>query len=159
LVEVATSDPDSAERFYGSLFDWTFDADGPAASAGMDYRNIKASSADGLMGGIFGTGGQVPDHAVFYILVADVQATCADAEQLGGSVEQAPRPRPRRTDVRLSARPVGQPVRRVQPAGGLMARHARNRPRRSHSAGTTPVTCTRSSPTTCSTTRQSAEPR
>ena len=38
------------------------------------------------MGGIFGTGGQVPDHAVFYILVADVEATCADAEQLGGSV-------------------------------------------------------------------------
>ena len=65
--EVATSDPDGAEKFYGSLFDWTFDADGP-------------------MGGIFGTGGQVPDHAVFYILVADVEATCADAEQLGGSV-------------------------------------------------------------------------
>ncbi len=84
--EVATSDPDGAEKFYGSLFDWTFDADGPAASGGMDYRNIKASGADGPMGGIFGTGGQVPDHAVFYILVADVEATCTDAEQLGGSV-------------------------------------------------------------------------
>ena len=84
--EVATSDPDGAEKFYGSLFDWTFDADGPAASGGMDYRNIKASGADGPMGGIFGTGGQMPDHAVFYILVADVEATCADAEQLGGSV-------------------------------------------------------------------------
>ena len=64
----------------------TSDPDGPAASAGMDYRNIKASGADGPMGGIFGTGGQVPDHAVFYILVADVQATCSAAEQLGGSV-------------------------------------------------------------------------
>ena len=84
--EVATGDPDGAEKFYGNLFDWTFDADGPASSGGMDYRNIKASGADGPMGGIFGTGGQVPDHAVFYILVADVQATCADAEQLGGSV-------------------------------------------------------------------------
>jgi predicted enzyme related to lactoylglutathione lyase len=77
--EVATSDPDSAQKFYGSLFDWTFDADGPAASAGMDYRNITASGADAPMGGIFGTGGRVPDHAVFYILVAD-------AERLGGSV-------------------------------------------------------------------------
>ena len=84
--EVATSDPDGAERFYGSLFDWTSEADGPAASAGMDYRNVKASDTDGPMGGILGTGGQMPDHAVFYILVADVQATCADAEQLGGSV-------------------------------------------------------------------------
>lgn len=52
----------------------------------MDYRNIKASGADGPMGGLFGTGGQVPDHAVFYILVAHVDAVCTDAEQLGGSV-------------------------------------------------------------------------
>jgi predicted enzyme related to lactoylglutathione lyase len=84
--EVATSDPDAAAAFYGSLFDWTFHADGPAASGGLDYRNITASGADVPMGGIFGTGGEVPDHAVFYILVADVEATCADAEQLGGSV-------------------------------------------------------------------------
>ena len=48
---------------------------GPAASGGMDYRNITASGAEQPMGGIFGTGGQVPDHAVFYILVADVSAT------------------------------------------------------------------------------------
>ena len=74
--EVATSDPDGAEKFYGSLFDWTFEADGPAASGGMDYRNIKAPGAERPMGGVFGTGGQVPDHAVFYILVADVEATC-----------------------------------------------------------------------------------
>src|SRR6266540_2664332 len=65
--EIATSDPDGAQKFYGSLFDWAFGADGP-------------------MGGIFGTGGQMPDHAVFYLLVADVEATCTDAEQLGGSV-------------------------------------------------------------------------
>jgi len=58
--EVATSDPDEAEKFYGSLFDWAFEADGPAASGGMDYRNIRASGADGPIGGIFGTGGQVP---------------------------------------------------------------------------------------------------
>jgi len=84
--EVATDDPDTAEKFYGSLFDWSFEADPPAASGGLDYRNITASGADGPMGGLFGTGGQLPDHAVFYILVADVEATCADAEQLGGSV-------------------------------------------------------------------------
>jgi predicted enzyme related to lactoylglutathione lyase len=84
--EIATSDPDGAEKFYGSLFDWTFDADGPATSGGMDYRNITASGADQPMGGVFGTAGQQPDHAVFYIVVADVEATCRDAEQLGGSV-------------------------------------------------------------------------
>jgi predicted enzyme related to lactoylglutathione lyase len=84
--EIATSDPDGAQKFYGSLFDWTFDVDGPAASGGLDYRNIKASGAAAPMGGILGTGAQLPDHAVFCILVADVEATCADAEQLGGTL-------------------------------------------------------------------------
>jgi len=84
--EVATDDPDGAQKFYGSLFDWSFDADGRAAAGGMDYRNITASGAEGPMGGLFGTQGRVPGHAVFYILVADVETTCADAEQLGGSV-------------------------------------------------------------------------
>ncbi|MBF6297585.1 VOC family protein [Nocardia amamiensis] len=84
--EIATSDAAGAEKFYGSLFDWSFEADGPSAAAGLDYRTIKASGADTPMGGIMGTGGQLPDHAVFYILVADVEATCTDAEQLGGSV-------------------------------------------------------------------------
>lgn len=84
--EIATSDPDRAEKFYGSLFDWTFDADNPTSSGGMDYRNVKASGADRPMGGLVGISDQVPGHAVFYILVADVEATCVDAEQLGGSV-------------------------------------------------------------------------
>jgi len=43
--EVATDDPDAAEKFYGSLFDWSFEADGPGSSSGMDYRNITASGA------------------------------------------------------------------------------------------------------------------
>ena len=76
----------------------------------------------GPMGGIFGTGGQVPGHAVFYILVADVEATCADAEQLGGAVvAEVPRAGAGRPAVRLPARPVGQPVRRLHAPGGLMA--------------------------------------
>lgn len=84
--EIAVSDPDSAEKFYGSLFGWTFDRDNPASSGGMDYRNISASGAGRPMGGLLGTSGAAPGHAVFYILVADVEAACGDAEQLGGSV-------------------------------------------------------------------------
>ncbi len=84
--EVATDDPDGAAAFYGRLFDWTFKADGPAAEGGMDYRNITATGSGTPMGGILGTGGQAPNHAIFYILVTDVDATCAQAESLGGSV-------------------------------------------------------------------------
>jgi len=84
--EVATDDPDGAQKFYSGLFDWSFEADGPAAAGGMDYRNATAPGADAPIGGLFGTGGQVPGHAVFYILVADVEATCTEAERLGGQV-------------------------------------------------------------------------
>jgi len=124
--EVATSDPDGAEKFYGSLFDWTFEADGPAASGGLDYRNIKASGAAAPMGGIFGTGGQAPGHAVFYILVADVEATCADAEQLGGSVvSKHLEPGPGAPTFAYLRGPSGQSIRRLQPTRGLMTEDAK----------------------------------
>ena len=84
--EVATSDPDTAQQFYGSLFNWKFAVDGPALASGTDYRNITASGNQTPMGGILGTGGQAPNHAVFYIVVADVKAACARAEELGGGV-------------------------------------------------------------------------
>ena len=84
--EVATSDPDGAQKFYGNLFDWTFAADPSSESSGMDYRNITGSGAEHPMGGIANTGRQMPNHAIFYILVADVEATCAEADNLGGSV-------------------------------------------------------------------------
>jgi predicted enzyme related to lactoylglutathione lyase len=84
--EVATDNPDGTEKFYGSLFDWSFESSGSLTSGGLDYRNITASGARQPMGGLFGTNGQLPNHAVFYILVADIEATCADAEQLGGTV-------------------------------------------------------------------------
>ena len=63
--EVATSDPDGAEKFYGSLFDWSFNADGPAASGGMDYRNITASGDPVVPSGIFtfGSAGKILSSA------------------------------------------------------------------------------------------------
>lgn len=84
--EVATGDPDGAEKFYGGLFAWTFSTDEAAAGDGLDYRLVNLPGADVPVGGLFGTGGQMPGHAVFSVLVADVDATCAAAEGLGGTV-------------------------------------------------------------------------
>lgn len=84
--EVATDDLGAAERFYGGLFAWTFAVDGASQAGGLDYRLVSAPGGGAPIGGLFGTGGALPGHAVFCVTVADVEATCAAAEELGGTV-------------------------------------------------------------------------
>jgi hypothetical protein len=84
--EVAADDPDAAERFYAGLFDWTFAPDPVSAGIGLDYRITTAPGSEAPMGGLTKTQEGMPGHAVFYILVADVAATCTAAEELGGSI-------------------------------------------------------------------------
>jgi predicted enzyme related to lactoylglutathione lyase len=81
--EVGTPDVDAAKAFYGPLFDWSFAADGT-------YTLITAPGADGPSGGIFNTGGNIPPYAVFVVRVADVAATAARAEGLGGKIVVTP---------------------------------------------------------------------
>ena len=81
--EIGTDDPAAAERFYGGLFGWTFADD---ADSGMPYRVITTPAAGSLQGGVFPTGGKMPNYAVFYICVADVADTCRRAEAAGGKV-------------------------------------------------------------------------
>lgn len=82
--EVATDDPDGAERFYGGLFGWTFARDeGP-----MDYRLITGADGGAPAGGLYNSEGGFPPHAVFHVQVADVEKTCAQVESLGGEVQR-----------------------------------------------------------------------
>jgi len=82
--EIGAPDVEAAKAFYGPLFDWSFAPDGA-------YTLITAPGAAGPSGGIFGTGGGVPPYAVFVVQVADVAATAARAEELGGKVVVAPK--------------------------------------------------------------------
>lgn len=84
--EVASDDPDGAERFYGDLFGWRFTPSANAASGGMDYRMITYPGDEEPRGGVFGTKGQFPNHGVFTVVVQDVSATCEKVESLGGKV-------------------------------------------------------------------------
>jgi predicted enzyme related to lactoylglutathione lyase len=84
--EVATDDPETATSFYTDLFGWTFSPFGDPETTGTDYRVAAMPGSDTPFGGVLGTGGAMPAHAVFYIAVADVAATCEAAEQLGGKV-------------------------------------------------------------------------
>ncbi len=80
--EIGTDDPAAAERFYGTLFGWTF-ADDEGA---MPYRIVSTPAGGSIRGGVFGTGGQVPNYAVFCVVVQDVPATAVAAETSGGKV-------------------------------------------------------------------------
>jgi predicted enzyme related to lactoylglutathione lyase len=81
--EIATSDPDSAMRFYGELFGWTFS---DFQEGDSDYRIIDTGTDNGIRGGLSDTKGSQPNHALFYVEVPDVAKTCAQAEVLGGKV-------------------------------------------------------------------------
>ena len=81
--EIGAPDVDAAKAFYGALFDWSFAPNGT-------YTLITAPGATGPSGGIFNTGGNIPPYAVFVVQVADVAATTAQAEELGGKVVAAP---------------------------------------------------------------------
>jgi predicted enzyme related to lactoylglutathione lyase len=84
--EVATDDPDTATAFYAGLFGWTFSPFADPEVTGMDYRVAALAGSDVPFGGVVATDGTRPGHAVFYIAVADVGATCEAVERLGGKV-------------------------------------------------------------------------
>ena len=84
--EIATDDIDAQASFYTDLFDWAFVPDPNAAARGHDYRLAMPPGAEAPIGGLTAPFEGQPAHAVFSILVADVAATCAAAEQLGASV-------------------------------------------------------------------------
>src|SRR5262245_44497960 len=84
--EVAAEDVDGAERFYSQLFGWKFTPDPASASVGLDYRITTVPGSQTPMGGVVAPQNGMSGHAVFYISVADVAATCATVEKFGGSV-------------------------------------------------------------------------
>jgi predicted enzyme related to lactoylglutathione lyase len=84
--EVATDDPDTATAFYSDLFDWTFSPFGDPETTGMDYRVAALAGSDVPFGGVVATGGAMPGHAIFYIAVSDVAATCEATDRPGGKV-------------------------------------------------------------------------
>jgi uncharacterized protein len=81
--ELLTSNPAAAKTFYGTLLGWAMkDGDSP----GGTYTEL---SADGLpMGGIMAIppGAHFPPCWAPYIEVADVDASAAKAQKLGGSL-------------------------------------------------------------------------
>jgi predicted enzyme related to lactoylglutathione lyase len=86
--EVLTPDPKRAKAFYGSMFGWTFTDDESG------YILIGQGDAAAIGGGMAQTPPQNQPRAVFNVQVADVEATCARAAQVGGTVVMPPQTAP-----------------------------------------------------------------
>jgi predicted enzyme related to lactoylglutathione lyase len=91
--EIGTDDPAAAARFYGDVFGWTVAQDN-TRSTDPAYQVLTTGDAAGLHGGLFATRGELPNYAVFSVLVADVDATCRQTVAAGGRVWRAPRVNP-----------------------------------------------------------------
>jgi len=86
--EIGTGDPTGAEQFYGDVFGWT------VAHDDTPYQFFSTGGGDGLPGGLFATKGELPDYAIFTVLVEDVEATCRKTEAAGGKVQRPPQVNP-----------------------------------------------------------------
>lgn len=80
--QIGTADPDAAQQFYAELFGWSAT---PEPGAGDHYRLVTYRDSAVPVGGI---AREQPDsgYAAFCVLVRDVEATCARAVALGGTV-------------------------------------------------------------------------
>ncbi len=82
--ELMTSDPASAQEFYGGLFGWRFE---PMQMPDGVYSVIKVG--DAAVGGVMNTppgSGGMPPMWGCYVTVADADATAKRCVELGGKV-------------------------------------------------------------------------
>jgi hypothetical protein len=90
-VELATTDPDGAKKFYGELFGWETE-DSPAGESAV-YTMCKLG--DGFVGGMMQQGDNeremgIPPHWNNYVSVEDVDATTEKAGELGATIAAEP---------------------------------------------------------------------
>ncbi|WP_008317906.1 VOC family protein [Leptolyngbya sp. PCC 6406] len=86
--ELMTSDPTAAQAFYGPLFGWTMQA---GDIQDMPYTTISVAGAEkGGIAGLPPSSPNMPPAWGVYITVDDVDATAAQAQELGGQVLMPP---------------------------------------------------------------------
>lgn len=79
--EVLGTDGDQLRRFYGSLFDWSFDINNP-----VKYGLVSTGTHGGIPGGIGTVYPGARSWVTFYVETPDVDAALARAQELGGKI-------------------------------------------------------------------------
>ncbi|MBI2214827.1 MAG: VOC family protein [Acidobacteria bacterium] len=90
-IELATSDPEAAKRFYASLFDWNVD-ENDMGEMGKYYIFRKGERDSAAMYGMMADqkAQGIPPNWLTYIAVENAEAFVAKAQGLGASVLQPP---------------------------------------------------------------------
>lgn len=83
FFEIGCKDRTKTEQFFGELFGWHIQANGPASA-------INTGSKEGIPGHIVSLGHEPQHYTMFYVEVDDVQASLDKAISLGGKTVVPP---------------------------------------------------------------------
>ena len=83
--EVIGKDGTKLQQYYADLFGWEIDASNPMKYGLIQREGNVNSEGVGIGGGVAGGPEGYGGHVTFYVEVPDVEASLAQAEQLGGA--------------------------------------------------------------------------
>jgi hypothetical protein len=109
-IDLASSDVDRAQEFYGTVFGWTFESGGP------DYGGYVTAAKDGKpVAGLMANDPEwnAPDGWTTYLHTADIHATVEAATAAGGTSCVAPMEVPQQGWMAMGTDPSGRGVRPV----------------------------------------------
>lgn len=115
-IDLTTSDIEAAQRFYGTVFGWTFEGSGP------EYGGYVTALVDGKpVAGLMSNRPefQMPDRWNTYLHTADVDATLAEVAAAGGAGCGGAMDIPAKGRMAMVSDPSGGVVGLWQPAGHL----------------------------------------
>ena len=89
--ELATDDLEAAKTFYREMFGWNFKGGQADGNEGIEYIEFSLGD-DYPMGGMYQKPADMPapPHWIGYVAVDDVDASAAQAAELGGTVRLPP---------------------------------------------------------------------
>lgn len=89
-VELATTDPDDAERFYGGLFGWDFQGEARFDGDGSAMARLDGEAVAGITEPSASRGTRAAPSWVSYVTVASADESAKRAGELGGTVQAEP---------------------------------------------------------------------
>ena len=89
-VELATTDPDDAKRFYGGLFGWNFGDEDRLGGDVSAMARLDGEAVAGITGRSASSGRGLPPGWVSYVTVASADESAKRAGELGGTVQAEP---------------------------------------------------------------------